>query len=108
MLWCFPGGTSRSQLDAAAATAAELGLELAPVELQYTAAFDLGSVSFRVVDPSAAAEDAVHVKAEVRPESSPRPLFFPSVAFSRQSRYVQPAKRSLFWGSTADTLSGPH
>lgn len=45
--------------------AAELGLELAPVELQYTAAFDLGSMSFRVVDPSAAAEDAVHVKAEV-------------------------------------------
>lgn len=62
----FPGGTSRSQLDAAAATAAELGLELAPVELQYTGAFDFGSMSFRVVDPSAAAEDAVHVKAEVR------------------------------------------
>lgn len=60
------GGTSRSQLDAAAATAAELGLELAPVELQYTAAFDFGRMSFRVVDPSAAPEDAFHVKAEVR------------------------------------------
>ncbi|CAN0386795.1 unnamed protein product, partial [Ectocarpus fasciculatus] len=61
----LPGGTSRSQLDAAAATAAELGLELAPVELQYTTAFDLGRMSFRVIDPSAAAEDAFHVKAEL-------------------------------------------
>lgn len=60
------GGTSRSQLDEAAATAAELGLELAPVELQYTTAFDMGSMSFRVVDPSVAADDAFHVKAEVR------------------------------------------
>lgn len=61
----FSGGTSRAQLDAAAATAAELGLELAPVEIQYTTAFDLGSVSFRIVDP-AAAEGAFQVKAEVR------------------------------------------
>lgn len=80
----FPGGTSRSQLDAAAATAAELGLELAPVELQYTAAFDFGSMSFRVVDPSAAAEDAVHVKAEVRRRSTCHPLLllllFPQTA----------------------------
>lgn len=67
----LPGGTSRSQLDAAAATAAELGLELAPVELQYTAAFDFGRMSFRVVDPSAALEDAFHVKAEVRLTSTP-------------------------------------
>lgn len=63
------GGTSRSQLDAAAATAAELGLELALVEYQYTTAFDLGTVSFRVVDPSAA-EEAVRVKAEVRDQPS--------------------------------------
>lgn len=55
------GGTTRAQLDAAAATAAELGLELAPVELQYRVFFSVGNVSFRVVDPSAA-----HVKAEVR------------------------------------------
>ncbi|CAM9838088.1 unnamed protein product, partial [Scytosiphon promiscuus] len=61
----LPGGTSRSQLDEAAATAAELGLELAPVELQYTTAFDMGSMSFRVVNPSVAAEDAFHVKAEL-------------------------------------------
>ena len=55
------GGNTRSQLDAAAATAAELGLELAPVELQYEAFFNVGSMSLRVVDPVAA-----HVKAEVR------------------------------------------
>lgn len=67
----LPGGTSRSQLDAAAATAAELGLELAPVELQYTTAFDLGRMSFRVIDPSAAAEDAFRVKAEVRDGITP-------------------------------------
>lgn len=64
--WCpftlaLTGGTTRAQLDAAAATAAELGLELAPVELQYRVFFTVGNVSFRVVDPSAA-----HVKAEVR------------------------------------------
>lgn len=67
-VWCS-GGTSRSQLDAAAATAAELGLELALVEYQYTTAFDLGTVSFRVVDPSAA-EEVVRVKAEVRDPSN--------------------------------------
>lgn len=76
---CFylSGGTSRSQLDTAAATAAELGLELAPVELQYTGAFDFGRMSFRVVDSSAAPEDAFHVKAEVRCTLYFRPSFPP-------------------------------
>lgn len=82
------GGTSRSQLDAAAATAAELGLELAPVELQYTTAFDLGRMSFRVIDPSAAAEDAFHVKAEVRSgiaPSIPPPCVPPGFIFAELS-----------------------
>lgn len=61
------GSTTRPQLDAAAATAAELGLELAPVELQYTTSFALGSMSLRVVDPTAV-EGASHVKAEVSQE----------------------------------------
>lgn len=63
--WSVSGGESRTQLDEAAATAAELGLELAPVEFHYTGAFDLGNVSFRVVDPTAV-ETAHGVKAEVR------------------------------------------
>lgn len=58
------GGESRVQLDAAAATAAELGLELAPVELNYTTAFDFGNLSFRVVNPTAA-ESTLRTKAEV-------------------------------------------
>lgn len=58
------GGESRVQLDAAASTAAELGLELAPVEFHYSASFDFGKVSLRIVDP-AAAETTLHVKAEV-------------------------------------------
>lgn len=83
----FSGGTSRSQLDAAAATAAELGLELALVEYQYTTAFDLGTVSFRVVDPSAA-EEAVRVKAEVRDRPSVYCIVsqLPIVAVKRRAR----------------------
>lgn len=63
--FCRADGNTRAQLQAAAATAAELGLEVAPVELRYTGAFYVGSLSFRVVDPTAA-EGPFNVKAEVR------------------------------------------
>lgn len=64
LLLNFAGGESRTQLDEAAATAAELGLELAPVEFHYTGSFTLGNVSCRVVDPTAV-ERSYGVKAEV-------------------------------------------